>query len=141
MRLLSVFVELSSGPASEAIGRKLAILIGLALCGGGAGVAMTADSLAQVRVGRVIQGIGCAGPKIASRALIRDQYEGVAMARILSFIFMVFILVPMLAPAMGQLVLVVADWRAIFLVFLALAAVVAIWLGVRQPEKIGRAHV
>src|SRR3546814_9204466 len=97
---------------------------------------MTADSLAQVLVGRVIQGIGCAGPKIASRALIRDQYEGVAMARILSFIFMVFILVPMLAPAMGQLVLVVADWRAIFLVFLALAAVVAIWLGVRQPETL-----
>src|SRR3546814_6375966 len=58
------------------------------------------------------------------------------MARILSFIFMVFILVPMLAPAMGQLVLVVADWRAIFLVFLALAAVVAIWLGVRQPETL-----
>src|SRR3546814_3845579 len=49
---------------------------------------------------------------------------------------MVFILVPMLAPAMGQLVLVVADWRAIFLVFLALAAVVAIWLGVRQPETL-----
>src|SRR3546814_10820762 len=96
---------------------------------------MTADSLAQVLVGRVIQGIGCAGPKIASRALIRDQYEGVAMARILSFIFMVFILVPMLAPAMGQLVLVVADWRAIFLVFLALAAVVAIWLGVRRSEE------
>src|SRR3546814_6017417 len=93
------------------IGRKLAILIGLALFGGGVVVAMTADSLAQVLVGRVIQGIGCAGPKIASRALIRDQYEGVAMARILSFIFMVFILVPMLAPAMGQLVLVVADWQ------------------------------
>src|SRR3546814_8981657 len=94
------------GPISDAIGRKLAILIGLALFGGGVVVAMTADSLAQVLVGRVIQGIGCAGPKIASRALIRDQYEGVAMARILSFIFMVFILVPMLAPAMGQLVLV-----------------------------------
>src|SRR3546814_4546478 len=118
-----VFGELFFGPISDAIGRKLAILIGLALFGGGVVVAMTADSLAQVLVGRVIQGIGCAGPKIASRALIRDQYEGVAMARILSFIFMVFILVPMLAPAMFQLVLVVADWRAIFLVFLALAEI------------------
>src|SRR3546814_3141294 len=87
-----VFGELFFGPISDAIGRKLAILIGLALFGGGVVVAMTADSLAQVLVGRVIQGIGCAGPKIASRALIRDQYEGVAMARILSFIFMVFIL-------------------------------------------------
>src|SRR3546814_20354011 len=58
------------------------------------------------------------------------------MARILSFIFMVFIIVPMLAPALGQLVLAVADWRAIFLVFLALAAVVALWLGLRQPETL-----
>src|SRR3546814_11718971 len=58
------------------------------------------------------------------------------MARILSFIFMVFIIVPMLAPALGQLVLAVADWRAIFLVFLALAAVVALWLGLRKPETL-----
>src|SRR3546814_18917389 len=94
-----VFGELFFGPISDAIGRKLAILIGLALFGGGVVVAMTADSLAQVLVGRVIQGIGCAGPKIASRALIRDQYEGVAMARILSFIFMVFILVPKIGRA------------------------------------------
>src|SRR3546814_10933002 len=97
---------------------------------------MEAETLEQILIGRVIQGIGCAGPKIAARALIRDQYEGRAMARILSFIFMVFIIVPMLAPALGQLVLAVADWRAIFLVFLALAAVVALWLGLRQPENL-----
>src|SRR3546814_11154919 len=71
------------GPISDAIGRKLAILIGLALFGGGVVVAMPADSLAQVLVGRVIQGIGCAGPKIASRALIREQYEDVPMAPLL----------------------------------------------------------
>lgn len=131
-----VFGELVFGPISDAIGRKPAILIGLALFGVGAVISMTADSLVQVLVGRIVQGIGCAGPKIAARALIRDQYEGAAMARILSFIFMVFIIVPMLAPALGQLVLVVADWRAIFLVFLALAAVVALWLGLRQPETL-----
>lgn len=131
-----VFGEIFFGPISDAIGRKRAILIGLGLFAVGVVVAMTAQSLTQVLVGRIIQGIGCAGPKIAARALIRDQYEGPAMARILSFIFMVFILVPMLAPALGQLVLTVADWRAIFFVFLALAAVVALWLGLRQPETL-----
>jgi DHA1 family bicyclomycin/chloramphenicol resistance-like MFS transporter len=131
-----VFGEIFFGPLSDALGRKRAILIGLALFGVGAVVAMTAESLEQVLLGRIIQGIGCAGPKIASRALIRDQYEGPAMARILSFIFMVFILVPMLAPALGQLVLTVADWRAIFFVFLIIAAIVALWLGLRQPETL-----
>ncbi len=131
-----VLGELFFGPLSDAIGRKKAILLGLAIFGLGAVLAMTAATLEQVLLGRIVQGIGCAGPKIASRALIRDQYEGAAMARILSFIFMVFILVPMLAPALGQAVLLVADWRAIFLLFLALAAVVALWLGLRQPETL-----
>lgn len=131
-----VFGEIFFGPLSDAIGRKKAILAGLAVFGLGVVVAMTATTLEQVLLGRVIQGIGCAGPKIAARALIRDEYEGPAMARILSFVLMVFILVPMLAPLLGQAVLAFADWRAIFLVFLAIAAVVALWLGLRQPETL-----
>jgi DHA1 family bicyclomycin/chloramphenicol resistance-like MFS transporter len=58
------------------------------------------------------------------------------MARIMSFIMMVFILVPMLAPALGQAILFVADWRAIFFVFLAIAATVALWMQLRQPETL-----
>lgn len=131
-----VFGEIFFGPLSDAIGRKKAILLGLAVFSLGAVVAMTADSLEQVLLGRIIQGIGCAGPKIAARALVRDQFAGAAMARIMSFIFMVFILVPMLAPALGQAILFVADWRAIFLVFLAIAALVAVWLSLRQPETL-----
>jgi DHA1 family bicyclomycin/chloramphenicol resistance-like MFS transporter len=131
-----VFGEIFFGPLSDAVGRKKAILFGLAIFGLGAVVAMTADSLEQVLVGRIIQGIGCAGPKIAARALVRDQFVGPAMARIMSFIFMVFILVPMLAPALGQAILFVADWRAIFFVFLIIAAIVALWLSLRQPETL-----
>lgn len=131
-----VFGELFFGPLSDAIGRKKAILLGLAIYGAGTVIAMTAGSLEQMLLGRIIQGIGVSGPKIASRALIRDQFEGAAMARIMSFIMMVFILVPMLAPALGQAVLAVADWRGIFNVFLAIAAVVALWLQVRQPETL-----
>ncbi len=131
-----VFGELFFGPLSDAIGRKKAILLGLAIYGAGTVIAMTAGSLEQMLLGRIIQGVGVAGPKIASRALIRDQFEGAAMARIMSFIMMVFILVPMLAPALGQLVLAVADWRGIFNVFLAIAAVVALWMQLRQPETL-----
>ncbi|GAB4394978.1 MAG: multidrug effflux MFS transporter [Kiloniellaceae bacterium] len=131
-----VFGEAFFGPLSDAIGRKKAILLGLAIYGAGTLVAMTADTLEQVLLGRIIQGVGVSGPKIASRALIRDQFEGAAMARILSFIMMVFILVPMLAPALGQAILLVADWRGIFNAFLAIAAVVALWLQLRQPETL-----
>ena len=131
-----VFGELFIGPLSDAYGRKRMILAGLAIFGLGCVVSMTALTLEQVLIGRIIQGIGAAGPKIAARALIRDLYEGAAMARLLSFIFMVFILVPMLAPALGQAVLWVADWRAIFILFLVLAAVTAAWLGLRQPETL-----
>ncbi len=131
-----VFGELFFGPLSDAIGRKKAILLGLAIYGAGTVIAMTAGSLEQMLLGRIIQGVGVAGPKIASRALIRDQFEGAAMARIMSFIMMVFILVPMLAPALGQAVLAVADWRGIFNVFLAIAAVVALWMQLRQPETL-----
>lgn len=131
-----VFGDLIFGPLSDAIGRKNAIQTGLLIFVAGTIVSMTAASLEQMLLGRVIQGIGVSGPKIASRALIRDLYEGRAMARIMSFIFMVFILTPMLAPALGQAVLLIADWPAIFLLFLLLAAIVAPWLGFRQPETL-----
>lgn len=128
--------DLIFGPLSDAVGRKNAIQAGLLIFVAGTLVSMTAASLDQMLLGRIIQGIGLAGPKIASRAMIRDLYEGRAMARIMSFIFMVFILTPMLAPALGQAVLLLADWPAIFLLFLLLAAVVAPWLALRQPETL-----
>ena len=131
-----VFGESVFGPISDAIGRKKTILIGIAIYCCGAVLAMTAQSMTLLLVGRIVQGIGVSGPKIASRALIRDQYEGNAMARIMSFIMMIFIIVPMVAPALGQLILLFAGWRAIFFLFLLLAITVAIWLGWRQPETL-----
>lgn len=138
MILGMVFGEILFGPLSDAFGRKKAILLGLAIYGLGTLVAMNAESMTQLLISRVIQGIGVSGPKIGSRALIRDQYQGDAMARIMSFVMTVFILVPLLAPAYGQLILLVADWRAIFYSFLVLALVMALWLGWRQPETLPR---
>lgn len=130
------FGELFFGPLSDAIGRKKAILLGLGIFCAGTVVALLAQTMTMLLVGRVIEGIGLAGPKIASRALIRDQYRGESMARIMSFIFMILVLVPMLAPALGQLILMVADWRAIFLSFLIIAMIVAVWFSLRQAETL-----
>lgn len=131
-----VFGELLFGPLSDALGRKPVILIGLCVYALGTVIAMNADSLTTLILGRIVQGMGVSGPKIGSRALIRDQYQGDAMARILSFVMMLFILVPMLAPAYGQLVLALAGWRVIFVSFLVLAVIVALWLVLRQPETL-----
>ena len=136
MILGMVFGEMLFGPLSDAVGRKKSILIGILIYCIGTVIAMLAQSMSVMLLGRLIQGFGVSAPKIVSRALIRDQYEGEAMARILSFIFMVFIFIPMLAPAFGQLILLVADWRAIFVSFLVLAVVSAFWFALRQPETL-----
>lgn len=128
--------ELFFGPLSDAIGRKKALMTGLVIYAAGVVIAMSAGSIEQIVAGRIVQGIGAAGPKIASRALVRDLYKGDAMARIMSFIFMVFVLVPMFAPFLGQLVLQAFGWRAIFALFLLSATVIAFWLGFRQPETL-----
>jgi MFS transporter, DHA1 family, multidrug resistance protein len=73
-------------------------------------------------------------------ALIRDKYEGRAMARVMSFVMVVFILVPIIAPAFGQAILLVAHWRAIFAAFLVLAVITALWFAMRQPETLPEAR-
>ena len=86
--------------------------------------------------GRVLQGIGVAGPRIVTMALVRDQYEGRLMAKLMSFAMAVFIMVPTIAPALGQGLLILGGWRAIFVTFLVIAAVVFAWFALRQPETL-----
>ncbi|NLQ18527.1 multidrug effflux MFS transporter [Marinomonas sp. M1K-6] len=136
MILGMVFGEIVFGPLSDAIGRKKSILIGISIYVAGSVIALLASSIEMFLLGRMIQGFGVAGPKIASRALIRDLYKGAAMARIMSFVMMVFILVPLLAPSIGQLVLQVADWPWIFALLIAQASIAGIWLLLRQPETL-----
>ncbi|MEH6446170.1 MAG: multidrug effflux MFS transporter [Oceanospirillaceae bacterium] len=131
-----VFGELMFGPLSDTKGRKYAILLGMGIFCIGCVIAMNAQTFEWLLVGRIIQGFGVSGPKIASRALIRDQYTGAAMARIMSFIMMFFILVPMIAPSLGQLIITFANWRMIFAFFLFMTVSIAIWFTIRQAETL-----
>lgn len=128
--------QLVYGPVSDSIGRKPPIYAGLGLFMLGSVLSMIAWSFPVMLVGRVLQGFGAAAPRIVIIALIRDQYEGRAMARVMSFVMAVFILVPMIAPALGQAVLLVANWRSIFGVLLTLALIAFAWFGIRQPETL-----
>ncbi|MGY8791247.1 MAG: MFS transporter, partial [Pseudomonadales bacterium] len=83
---------------------------------------------------RVCQGIGAAAPRIVSQALIRDLYSGREMARISSFVMMIFSIVPALAPLLGAGMISVFDWRAIFIVFIIFALISTIWTCFRVKE-------
>ena len=128
--------QLVAGPVSDSIGRKPAIGAGITIFIVGCLLSIFATNFAVMLIGRVLQGIGAAAPRVATMALIRDEYEGAAMARILSFVMAVFILVPMAAPAMGQVIVLVANWRLIFAVLLIHAVVALAWLILRQPETL-----
>ena len=124
------------GPASDTIGRKPAIFSGLAIFVVGCLISAMAQSFETMLVGRFIQGLGVAGPRIVSIAIVRDLYAGRAMARITSIIMAFFILVPAIAPFLGQTIISVADWPMIFYVMIGLAGGIAIWYGIRQPESL-----
>ena len=128
--------QLLFGPLSDSIGRKPAVHAGLALFMIGCLVSIFAPTFEVMIAGRVLQGIGVAGPRIVTMALVRDQYEGRLMAKLMSFAMAVFIMVPTIAPALGQGLLILGGWRAIFVTFLVIAAVVFAWFALRQPETL-----
>lgn len=115
------------GPLSDSIGRRPAAMLGWALYVVGTIVAMTAPDLGWIVFGRVVQGLGAAGPRVVATAIVRDLYTGRAMARIVSLIMTVFMLVPMFAPLIGQGLEALAGWRAIFGLYLAMAVLSATW--------------
>ena len=134
------FGQILFGPLSDRIGRKAAIYAGLILFMAGCLVSIFARTFEVMIAGRVLQGFGVAGPRIVTIAMVRDRYEGRGMARLMSFAMAVFILVPTVAPALGQGILWLGGWRAIFAAIFAIAAIALAWFGLRQPETLPAAH-
>ena len=128
--------QLAYGPLSDSTGRKPALLAGLGLFMVGCLFSLFSQSFPMMLAGRLLQGLGAAGPRIVTIAMIRDQYEGRLMARVMSLAMAVFIIVPIIAPAMGQGILLIAGWRAIFGAFLAIAVATTLWFTIRQPETL-----
>jgi DHA1 family bicyclomycin/chloramphenicol resistance-like MFS transporter len=86
--------------------------------------------------GRILQGIGLASPRTLSIAMVRDCYSGNYMAKILSIVVMVFILVPVIAPTLGQFLITYYNWESIFYVNLIFGVIVMLWFWLRQPETL-----
>ena len=130
------FGQIVFGPLSDSIGRKPAINIGFLVFIGGCLISLFAQNFDDMMVGRFLQGLGAAGPRIVSIALVRDRFEGREMARVMSFVMTIFILVPIIAPSIGQVIIIYSDWRSIFILFLILTMTALTWFSLRQAETL-----
>ncbi|WP_054006111.1 multidrug effflux MFS transporter [Cypionkella psychrotolerans] len=128
------------GPLSDAYGRKPVIYAGAGLYALTALACYFANSLDTLLIARVLQGMSVAAARVVSMAIMRDQFKGREMAKIMSFVMMVFIMVPAVAPLMGQGIIAIAGWQSIFLVYILIVAVVMLWFGLRQHETLAVEH-
>ncbi|HXW22080.1 MAG TPA: multidrug effflux MFS transporter [Rhodomicrobium sp.] len=122
------------GPLSDHYGRRQPLLAGLALYIAGTIIALSSGSFAGLLAARVFQGFGASAPRVIALAIVRDRFGGREMARVMSFVMMVFIVVPILAPGVGEIILQISSWRIIFHLLLFVAASSMIWAWFRLPE-------
>lgn len=127
------------GPLSDRYGRKRALNIGYVVYAIGALASALGPTLTLALVARFVWGLGAAGPRVATLAVVRDRFEGEEMARAMSFIMAVFILVPVVAPSLGALGAATIGWRWTFGACVIAAAAVALW-GRRLPETLAPEH-
>ena len=145
--IISVFLAgtgigaLIYGPLSDRYGRKPILLIAII----GAAVFSLACSITpdfeMMLVMRFAHGLLAAAMGVLVISVIRDQFEGDAMARRMSTVFLIFMIVPIIAPTIGQMVLLFAGWRVIFDLMAFMAVAAAIWVYLRLPETLAPENV
>ncbi|MCE2612196.1 multidrug effflux MFS transporter [Flavobacteriaceae bacterium D16] len=124
------------GPISDSIGRKPVVYMGFGMFILASMICVFAKSVEVMVIGRILQGVSLSAPRTISVAMIRDTYSGDYMARVMSFVTVVFILVPIIAPALGKYVLDRLGWQAIFHVQVGFSILVCWWFWKRQPETL-----
>lgn len=124
------------GPLADRFGRKPILAIGIALYAAFALLCGIAASFPLLIAGRFAMGASAAVTRVLVTAMVRDLFEGEEMARVMSLVFMVFMLVPVLAPSVGQLILLFGPWRLIFIVLAAYGVVMWLWSLLRLPETL-----
>ncbi|MES2984325.1 MAG: multidrug effflux MFS transporter [Pseudomonadota bacterium] len=128
--------QLVAGPLSDAFGRKPVLFSGIVLYLVGSVVCYGATDFPMLLIGRVIQGLGVAGPYVTAVSVVRDKFSGRDMAQVMSLVMMIFILVPAIAPSLGQLIMHLSGWRAIFLLYIGYAILIGGWIALRLEETL-----
>jgi DHA1 family bicyclomycin/chloramphenicol resistance-like MFS transporter len=132
--------QLAFGPLSDRFGRRNLLLIGIVIYVAAAFLAVLAPNFATLLLLRVIQGMGAAGTRVIATSVVRDKFSGRDMAEVMSLSFMVFMVLPVIAPGIGQVILLLGPWHYIFLFMTILATVIGIWAYFRLPETLKPEH-
>lgn len=134
------FGQLIFGPISDSFGRKPVVYIGFGVFVLASFLCIYAPNIEIMVLGRIFQGIGLSASRSISIAMIRDRFEGDYMAKIMSFVVTIFILVPIIAPSLGKFILDNYGWESIFYSQLVFGILVLIWFWKRQPETLPKIY-
>lgn len=132
--------QLVCGPLSDATGRKKILYAGIVLILIGSTICFFAQDINTLLIGRFIQGLGVAGPYVSAISIVRDKYAGNEMARVMSLVMLIFIMVPALAPSLGQAVLLVSSWRYVFVLYIVYAIIIGLWIYIRLDETLPKEY-
>ena len=124
------------GPLSDRFGRRPILLGGMVVYCIASLLAIAAPSFETLLLARALQGVGTSATRVIATSIVRDCYAGRRMASVMSLAMMMFIAVPVVAPAFGQAVLLLAQWRGIFIVLMLYGVVTLIWSALRMPETL-----
>lgn len=128
--------QIGFGPISDRFGRRIPLLAGLLVYVLAAFAALVAPTFEVLLIMRLVQGFGAAGTRVITMSVVRDLYAGRAMAEIMSLAFMVFMIIPIIAPGIGQVILFSGHWGLVFAFMGALAAAITAWAYVSLPETL-----
>ena len=128
--------QLIFGPLSDSFGRKPIVFIGFIVFIMASIICVTTESFEMMIFGRILQGVGISSPRSLTLSMIRDEFSGDYMAKIISIVVMFFILVPVIAPSLGQFLLYYFNWESIFYFNLGFGLLIMIWFWLRQPETL-----
>ena len=140
--VLSIFLvgfgvgQFVMGPLSDRFGRRPILLGGMAVYCVASLLAIAAPSFETLLLARALQGVGTSATRVIATSIVRDCYAGRRMASVVSLAMMVFIAVPVIAPSFGQAVMLLTQWRGIFIVLMIYGVLALIWSAVRMPETL-----
>lgn len=128
--------QLLFGPLSDRFGRRPPLLAGIVIYIVAAAFAVIAPNFITLLALRFVQGLGAASTRVIAVSAVRDRFGGRAMAEVMSLVFMVFMIVPVIAPSVGQLLLTAGHWQWIFMFMAGLATIIFVWVFLRLPETL-----
>jgi DHA1 family bicyclomycin/chloramphenicol resistance-like MFS transporter len=140
--VLSVFMtgfglgQFVIGPLSDRFGRRPILIGGMVLYTLASVLAVAAHSFEMLLVARALQGVGTSATRVIATSIVRDCYSGRRMASVMSLAMMIFIAVPVLAPSLGQVIMLTSQWRGIFVVLMVYGVLALVWSTVRLPETL-----